>query len=140
MGLVHKENEGNGTGNSPQSLRNLTPIYGSDHARDMQKKSAESRKLNAEMRKNMKLTVADFKLMKDDVDMHDAPSALDFLKFQMVRLMTDQKYDEAAEIAKTIAEYEAPKLSRVDQSTLNLDSSDMTDEELEAELDRLNKE
>jgi len=137
MPHVHEDNKGGGTGNAPQSLVNLKPAYGSDRARELQKKSVESRKLNAAIREKMKLTVADFKNMREDMDMNDAPSALDFLKFHMINLMSDAKYDEAAEIAKTIAEYEAPKLSRVDQSTLNFDTSDMSDEELEAELTRL---
>ena len=85
----------------------------------------------------MKLTVSEFKTLKDDLDLDQAPSALEFLKFQMVRLMSDGKYDEAAEVAKTIAEYEAPKLSRVDQSTLNLDTGDLSDEQLQEEMDRM---
>tara|TARA_R110000851_G_scaffold41082_9_gene103347 strand:+ start:2110 stop:2529 length:420 start_codon:yes stop_codon:yes gene_type:complete len=139
MGHVHKDNKGSGTGNAPQSLVNLKPIYGADRAREMQKRSAESRTLNAEIRSKMKLTVQEFKAMKEDLDMSDAPSALEFLKFHMVKLMSDAKYDEAAEVAKSIAEYEAPKLSRVDQSTLNLDSGDLTDEQLDEEMAKLKK-
>ena len=137
MPHVHEDNKGSGTGNAPQSLKNLKPIYGSEHAREMQKRSAEARKLNAEIRNSMKLTVKEFKSLRDDMDMADAPSALEFLKFRMVQLMSEGDYDKASEVAKTIAEYEAPKLARVDQSNVNYDASDLTDEELEQELDRL---
>jgi len=137
MPHVHDENKGSGTGNAPQSLANLKPIYGSDRAREMQKRSAESRKLNAEIRNAMKITVKEFKALKDDLDMADAPSALEFLKFRMVQLMSEGDYDKAAEVAKTIAEYEAPKLQRIDQSNINFDASDLTDEELEAEMAKL---
>lgn len=121
-------------GKHPNSLKNLKPIRDSEKAREMQRKSAASRKARNVLAKQVNKQIKEWNRIKDRVDMSDAPSALEFLKFRMIQLMEEGKYVEAQDLAKELVEFETPKLSRVDQTNKNIDVADMTDEELEAEL------
>lgn len=121
----------------PNSLANLKPITDSDKAREMQKKSAASRKAGNALRKKMNMTIKDWNKIKGDLNMSDSISSVEFLRFYMIKLMSEEKFLEAAEIAKTLAEFEAPKLARIDQTVTNNDAKDLTDEELEAEIAEL---
>lgn len=123
-----------GAGQHPNSLKNLSPIRDSERARDMQLKSAQSRKANNTLAKKLNKSIRDWNKMKDKLDMSNAPSALDFLRFRMFELMSEGKMIEAQDLAKELVEFETPKLSRVDQTNHNYDMSEMSDEELEAEL------
>lgn len=127
----------NGKGNHPNSLKNLTPIRDPDKAREMQLKSAESRKANNTIAKRLNKSIKDWNRMKDKLEMADAPSALEFLRFRMFELMSEGKMIEAQDLAKELVEFETPKLSRVDQTNHNYDMSEMSDEELEAEVIKL---
>lgn len=118
----------------PNSLKNLKSIDSSEKARSMQLKSAASRKAKNTLAKKLNKSIKDWNTMKDRIDIADAPSALDFLKFRMLELMEDGKMAEAQELAKELVEFETPKLSRVDQTNKNMDVSNLSDEDLESEL------
>ena len=45
--------------------------------------------------------------------------------------------DQAIDIAKAIAEFETPKLGRVEQTNIEVKTDDLTDEELDAKLKQL---
>lgn len=124
-------------GKHPNSLKNLTPIRDPEKAREMQLKSAASRKARNVMAKKLNKSIAEWNKMKDKLNMKDAPSALDFLRYRMLELMEEGKYMEAQDLAKELVEYETPKLSRVDQTNKNYDMSDISDEDLENELREL---
>jgi hypothetical protein len=118
----------------PNSLKNLKPIKDSNTAREMQLKSAASRKANRAVAARLNKSIKDWNKMKHQLDMKDAPSALDFLKFRMMELISEGNMVEAQELAKELVEFETPKLSRVDQTNRNFNVSDLSDDELEAEL------
>lgn len=124
-------------GKHPNSLKNLSPIRDGDKAREMQKKSAESRKANRIVAKQLNKSIKDWNRMKAQIDMTNAPSALEFLRFRMLELMEQGKMMEAQELAKELVEFEVPKLSRVDQTNVNYDAGDLSDEELDAEITKL---
>lgn len=123
-------------GKHPNSLKNLKPIRDSEKAREMQLKSAASRKARNVMAKKLNKSIVEWNKMKDKLNMESAPSALDFLKYRMLELMEEGKMMEAQELAKELVEYETPKLSRVDQTNKNYDMSDISDEDLDAELEK----
>ena len=129
----------NGTvqGTNPNSLKNLKPIRTKEHAREMQLKSAESRKAKRALAKRMNKSIADFNKMKKSLDLSDAPSALDYLRFRMMELIAEDKHIEAQELAKELVEFETPKLSRVDQTNRNYNMEELSDEELNQELTKL---
>jgi len=122
-----------GVGNAPNSLLNLKPVYSSEKGREMQKKSVESRMANKAKREAMMMTAKEWKKMGTEV-LNDLPPAIDIMKMRMLQHMSNGEFDEATELAKVIAEYEQPKLQRIDGTTGTFDASEMSDEELEAKL------
>lgn len=122
----------------PNSLKNLKPIKDSEKAREMQLKSAASRKAKNALAKQINRSIKDWRTMADKLDVSDAPTALEFLKFRMHQLIHEGKMAEATQIASELVEFEAPKLSRVDQTNKNYDMADLSDEELEEAMAELN--
>ena len=123
-----------GPGNHPNSLANLRPIRDPEVARAAQLKGAAVRKQNRLAREQLKVTAADFQEFKKNVLDDLKLTAVDVLRHQMIKAMTDGEDDKAIEIAKSLAEFETPKMSRIDQVSSESDSQNMTDEELEARL------
>ena len=121
----------------PNSLKNLKPAWTSESAREAQKNSVIARKANAEAREHLKMSMKEWKKYKTEVLDEVDVSSLDILKILMMKALDDNDFDTAADLAKSLTEYEAPKLSRVDQTTTEVDSSELTDEELDAKLREL---
>jgi len=125
-------------GNShPNSLKNLRP-FTREGARAGQKNSVIARKANKEAREALKLTINDWKALKDEVK-DDAPAALDVLKIAMTKALASEDMDEATRLATVLAEFEAPKLQRQDITQVT-QTSDMTDEQLQRALEDMDLE
>jgi len=123
-------------GNShPNSLKNLRP-FSREGARAGQKNSVIARKANKEAREALKLTLNDWKALKDEVK-DDAPAALDVLKIAMTKALAVEDMDEATRLATVLAEFEAPKLQRQDITQVT-QTADLTDEQLQEALEDLN--
>lgn len=114
---------------SEKSLENLKTIDSPEMAEEYRLKGLEVRRANKEKREQTKQTI---KAMQDMGE--DAPDAIQALNYVLVQAMEDNDQDQIIKIASILAEYQAPKLSRQDVTTQNLDVSDLTDEELEQEL------
>ena len=121
---------------NPKSLENLAPkITSVEQAREMQKNSVKARKANKEARERLKLTAAEMKV--DVEELTKDVSAVGVLKVLLIKYLQEGEYDEAARIATTRAEFEAPKLARVDAVNTEISADELTDEELEAKLKEL---
>ena len=116
-------------GKHPNSLKQLKPYMDSDKAREMQAKGAEVRRQNKQLRESMKLSAAEFRKIRDEI-ITEMPTAVDILKVQLVKAMQIEDQDTIERLAIALAEYEQPKLQRVDQTTRNLDTSELSEEEL----------
>tara|TARA_R100001460_G_scaffold42341_4_gene78464 strand:+ start:548 stop:955 length:408 start_codon:yes stop_codon:yes gene_type:complete len=116
----------------PNSLKNLRP-FSKEGARAGQKNSVIARKANKEAREALKLTLNDWKALKEEVQ-DDAPAALDVLKIAMTKALSVEDMDEATRLATVLAEFEAPKLQRQDINQITK-TADLTDEELQEALD-----
>jgi len=116
----------------PNSLKNLRP-FSKEGARAGQKNSVIARKANKEAREALKLTLNDWKALKEEVQ-EDAPAALDVLKIAMTKALSVEDMDEATRLATVLAEFEAPKLQRQDINQITK-TADLTDEELQEALD-----
>ena len=136
MSKTHPENIGKGRGNAPQQLANLTPICGGDRARELQKKSVESRKKNTAAREALKLSAKQWKTASEELG-DDMPPAIDILRIQMLTYLEEGKMDEGLELAKALVEYEQPKLARIDGVQGTFDAEGLSDEELEERLAEL---
>ncbi len=121
----------------PNSLKNLRP-FTREGARAGQKNSVISRKANKEAREALKLTLNDWKALKEEVK-DDAPAALDVLKIAMTKALAAEDMDEATRLATVLAEFEAPKLQRQDINQVT-QTSDMTDEQLQKALEEMDIE
>ena len=123
----------------PNSLKNLKPLLTSENAREYQLKSAASRKANNLAREQLKLTVKQFKEFKDSFE-ENPVGAVDILRILMVKALDEDDLVQAADLAKSLAEFESPKLSRIDQTNTEISVDELSDEELEQKLlDATNK-
>jgi len=117
---------------SEKSLSNLEKIKSSEMANEYRLRGLETRRKNKEQRELAKNTILAMNSMGDD-----APNAIEALNYVLVRAMEDDDAEQIVKVASILAEYQAPKLSRRDVTQTNIDAGDLTDEELQAELDKL---
>jgi len=113
-------------------LKNLVSIKDSEMADEWRKRGLEVRRKNKEKKELAKQTIVAMKELGDE-----APDAMAALNFVLVQAMEEGDTDQIIKVASILAEYQQPKLSRQDVTQTNLDASDLTDEELQAELDKL---
>lgn len=118
----------------PNSLKNLKP-FTREGAREGQRNSVIARKANKEAREALKLSMNDWKELRDELK-DEAPSALDVLKVAMMKALAVEDMDEATRLATVLAEFEAPKLQRQDITQVTK-TSDMSDEELQKAIEEL---
>jgi hypothetical protein len=107
------------------SLSNLKRIT-SETARANQLKSAASRSLNNKLAEDFKITAKAFQTALKDLPQL---SSLDIMRMAMMKALSEDNYDDAARYAAQIAEYENPKLARIEQTNTNK-ISDLTDDDL----------
>ena len=119
---------------NPKSLKNLKPMWTSESAREAQKNSVAKRKANKEARERLAVTAAELKLDIEQVLDQNDISSIGVLKLAMVKAIAADDFDTAADLAKTLAEFEAPKLARTEATITDVGAEDMTDEELEKKL------
>ncbi len=120
-------------GKHPNSLKQLRPYMDSEKAKQMQAKGAEKRRQNRALREAMKLSASEFKKIRDDI-INEMPSAVDILKVQLVKAMQVEDQDTIERLAIALAEYEQPKLQRIDQTTLAVNADELSEEELAAKI------
>lgn len=123
----------------PNSLNNLKPWFTKEKAQEAQKNSVISRRANKEAREALKLTMKDWKLFQSDVLAEADMSSIDILKIIMFKHLEDEDYHAASDIAKSIAEFEQPKLARVESINQEIKTDELTDDELQAKLSELMK-
>jgi len=117
---------------STNSLNNLEKIQSSEMANEYRLRGLETRRKNKEQRDLAKNTIMAMKSMGDD-----APNAIEALNYVLVKAMEDDDSEQIVKVASILAEYQAPKLSRQDITQTNVDAGDLSDEELQEELDKL---
>ena len=121
----------------PNSLKNLKPMWTSESARHAQENSVIARKANAEAREQLKMSMNEWSKYKTEVLNEHDMSSIDVLKILMMKALQSDDFDTAADLAKSLAEFEAPKLARVDQTNLDVSTEELTDEQLDAKLREL---
>ena len=111
---------------NPKSLANLK-MMSSETARENQKKAMVSKLANIEARKAMKVNAKNFLEVMNELPQL---SSLDVLRMAMHQALAQDNFEDAARYAGMIAEFEAPKLQRIDQTTTTK-TADLSDEELQ---------
>ena len=118
----------------PNSLSNLRPNWDKEAANAAREKGLETRRANKEAREAMRMSVSEWKKWKTEVIEDAEVSAVDLMRIQMLKYMQEGDVDSAMDLAKTLAEFEQPKLARIDQTNTEVTAEDMTDEELEQRM------
>jgi len=102
------------------------PLYTKENANEMRERGLVSRLRNKELREQFKLTAKAFMQVKEELP---EVQALDVIKMAMWTALQEDDFESAAKYAEKVAEYEQPKLQRIDQ-TVTSKTVDLTDEEL----------
>ena len=125
-------------GKHPNSLAQLRPVIDSETAREMQARGAEKRRQNKALREAMSLSASEFKKIRDEV-ISEMPSAVDILKVQLVKAIEIEDQETIGRLAIALAEYEQPKLQRIDQTSLTVDAAELSEEDLQRKIAELTK-
>lgn len=120
-------------GTHPNSLAALTATWDSDKAREAQLKSSAARSENARRRNDMKARLKMLKSMEEELRA-DKVDSVDVLRLIAYEKMEDGDMDTAIEIFKSIAEFEKPKLARIESKVEEIRADSLTDEELMARI------
>lgn len=126
-------------GTHPNSLKNLTAAWTSETAREAQLKGAAKRTENARKRAEIKDKLKLLKSMQADLK-DDHIDSVEVLRLIAYEKMEDGDMDSAVEIFKTLAEFERPKLARVESKVEEVKADEMSDEELQAKLKEMLKD
>ena len=122
---------------APQSLANLAPYFSKENAKEMQARGVEKRKANAKAREHLKMNMKDWRKYKDEVLDEVEMDSLDVLRILMYKALDADDMDTAADLAKSIAEFEKPKLARVESKIEEVKLDDLSDEELDQKIRQL---
>ena len=123
-------------GKHPNSLAQLRPVIDAERAKEMQEKGLQKRRENKALREAMKLSASEFKKIRDEV-ITEMPSAVEILKVQLVKAMQVEDQETIERLAIALAEYEQPKLQRIDQTSMALDASELSEEDLQKKIAEL---
>ena len=110
---------------------------GCESAKAAQLLGAAAKRAKREAREQLKMSVQEWKQYQEDVLEEADISSVDVLKILMHKALENEEYDTAADLAKSIAEFEQPKLARIEQTTKEVSADQLTDEELEKRLQEL---
>jgi hypothetical protein len=110
---------------NPNSLKNLITLTPEQLANGRKMGTAAIIR-NSELANEFKLTAKAFLKVKEQLP---SITALDVIKIAMWQALQNDKFDQAALYAEKIAEYEQPKLQRIEQTTTTR-TVDLTEEEL----------
>lgn len=112
-------------GGHPNSLANLKS-FTAENARANQAKGVKMRILNTTIQEEFKLNARNFQKI-----MAELPklSSLDVLRMAVHTAIAKDNWEDAARYAGLLAEFEAPKLQRI-ESSVTTRTSEMTDDEL----------
>ena len=120
----------------PNSLANLKPRHDKEHMAMMKQKADEARIKNDKMKEQMHDVLKLVNNLSDSL-MDSIPKGLTVMKLAMLKSISEDDMVEASRLAAVVAEYEQPKLQRSETINTNFDYTDLTDEELQKEIDRL---
>ena len=116
-----------------QGTKNLKPIKDPERARELQRKGVESRlaKKQLEEEQAERIQAEKERLIALSQLADEGLSAHEILRANMIAAQLDGDRDSATKIAKDLAEYEKPKMTRSEVTTTVRSVKDLTEEELE---------
>ena len=125
-------------GKHPNSLKNLVRAWDSESAKEAQLLGAKKRSANAKLRNELKASMKQWKDMQDELSQNKLDS-VEVLRIIAHQKLEDGDTDGAVDIFKSIAEYEKPKLARIESKVEEIKADELSDEELDEKLKELLK-
>ena len=118
---------------------NLKMITSSERAKELNVKAREARKRNKERIQSLREFWTDFDKAGLEIGT-DEIKGVDVLKFLMKKAFYEEDFELAGQYAEKIAQYETPKLASQQVTQTNIDLKDLSDEEFQRELAKLEEE
>jgi len=119
---------------------NLKMITSSDKAKEYQKRSVEARKRNKERVQDLRTFWKDFDRAGLGLESDQNVKGVDVIEFLMKRAFMEEDFELAGMYAEKLAQYQTPKLASQQVTNTNIDLKDLSEEEFQAELKRLEEE
>ena len=116
---------------------NLKLITNSDMAKEYQRRSVEARKRNKERVQSLRTFWEDFDRAGLGLDSGSNVKGIDVIEFLMKKAFMDEDYELAGQYAEKLAQYQTPKLASQAIQQTTRDLSELSDEEFQAELEKL---
>ena len=130
----HENDKLNEMAKKDKRVKNLTPnAKGSPEAMNFHEKGLKTRLENKAKREAMKLAVDAFAVSK--LESSEDISSLDTMRIIRNMAIAEGDLEKALDISKVLAEYEAPKKSRVEEITTEVDFNDYQEADVQAYLD-----
>jgi hypothetical protein len=115
-------------------------ITNSDKAREYQRRSVEARKRNKERVQGLRTFWKDFDRAGLGLESEQNVKGVDVIEFLMKKAFMDEDFELAGMYAEKLAQYQTPKLASQQVTNTNIDLKDLSDEEFQAELEKLEAE
>jgi hypothetical protein len=116
---------------------NLKMITDSNKAREYQKRSVEARKRNKERVQDLRTFWKDFDRAGLGLESDQNVKGVDVIEFLMKKAFMDEDFELAGMYAEKLAQYQTPKLASQQVTNTNIDLKDLSDEEFQKELEKL---
>lgn len=112
---------------------NLKPFHGKEASETARLKGLETRRRNKAAKEAAKHVLDAMKDMEEE----DLPTGIQALNYALGLAISQDDTDQIVRIASILAEYQTPKLSRQEVTQTMIDATDLSDAELEEELQKL---
>ena len=116
---------------------NLKMITDSNKAREYQRRSVEARKRNKERVQELRTFWKDFDRAGLGLESDQNVKGVDVIEFLMKKAFMDEDFELAGMYAEKLAQYQTPKLASQQVTNTNIDLKDLSDEEFQKELEKL---
>lgn len=116
---------------------NLKMITDSNKAREYQRRSVEARKRNKERVQDLRTFWKDFDRAGLGLESDQNVKGVDVIEFLMKKAFMDEDFELAGMYAEKLAQYQTPKLASQQVTNTNIDLKDLSDEEFQRELEKL---
>lgn len=127
-------------GKHPNSVKafqeNRADTWTTETATEIGRRGGEVMKARAEKRKRIREKADELTMLNDELKKCDF-NAVDMLRLQMAEAHMQEDDDRVFEIAKVLAEFDAPKLARIETKIEEVSTDEMTKEEILERIKRI---
>ena len=127
-------------GKHPNSVaafsKHQSPAWDSERAADAGRRGGEVMKAKAEKRRRIRDKAEELTMLNDELK-KSGFNAVDMLRVQMAEAHLTDDDDRVFEIAKVLAEFDAPKMQRIETKIEEVSTEEMSKEEILERIKRI---